>query len=67
MDRNQHKESPNSVLAHAIVDELKGKALVHPDDADAILNKLETGSAKAADWNRWVERILDEKLRSREE
>jgi hypothetical protein len=67
MDRNQHKESPNSVLAHAIVEGLKGNSLIHPDDADVILNKLETGSAKAADWNRWVERILDERLRSSEE
>lgn len=54
--------TPNEALSVKIVERLKAESLIHGDDAAAILQKLKSGSATVADWNRWAERKIDERV-----
>lgn len=61
MPNDSQPKSPNETLAESIVKSLQEKGLIQPEDAANVLKGLCSGSAKVADWNRWVENKLDRK------
>lgn len=49
--------SPNTRLAQEIADLLTLRELVPASQKAALLNKLETGTAKEEDWRLWAEQV----------
>jgi hypothetical protein len=67
MADNSTQKTPNDVLSEIILARLREEALINENDADVVGQKLKSGAAKAADWNRWAERKLDRKLEADEQ
>ncbi|NLN76872.1 MAG: hypothetical protein GX139_11280 [Armatimonadetes bacterium] len=54
-------KTPNEELAVVVAKALKDAELVINTREADIVKKLTTGTAKAEDWNRWIEEALDVK------
>lgn len=52
--------SPNKALAKLICRKLASNGLIPESKQEAVLRKLETGTAKQDDWRLWVEVAIEE-------
>lgn len=51
--------TPNEELAVVIAKALTNASLIDNSRQADVIKKLTAGTAKAEDWNRWIEEVLD--------